>query len=452
MKILRIALRATFPAILYTLIPGTPLSAQLEPISETPIPGAQATGGSATIPSQTFNPSTISGSSPSLPTSSTPSFFDSIFKQKLPIDFGFHIGEVHSDNIFYQVKKTDDYITEISPSFDIILGQKLALEPALDQETTDIREDAGNQSYFRLSFKPTLILFSRNSYLDDVDEHADVIYTHLFGRLTLSVEQSYEKLSQPTVQTNAQNSLIKRDIYTTTARANYFYSDQLSTYATFTQKLTSYLSDDYTDSTEWEGDYYFLYQLFPKLSVGFGPLIGFDDIQRAANQTYQAGLIHAAYVPSAKFHLAGAAGAEVRQFEHDTAPEKVTPIVDGGATYEPFDSMQITLAGERHRIVSSGLGGDDYTASVATLSIRQRFFQVVYLTAAAVYEEDQYTAAAGGGIARDDEISLLRGGVQWQSFRGITIDASYQYLQDHSNIPIFSFDESRATISASFKY
>ena len=257
----------------------------------------------------------------------------------------------------------------------------------------------------------------------------------------------------PRSRSTPRGTLINRDIFTTVARANYIYSDQLSTYGTFTQTVTNYSSRNYTDNTEWLGDYYFLYQLLPKLSVGLGPRIGFEDIAQAPNQTFQAGLVHLYFVPTGKVSLDGAAGAEIREFEHDASATEVTPVVEGAVTYNPFDSMTIKLDGERHRIVGAAQAGTDYTASIASFQVRQRFFQVVYLTVSAGYEDDQYTLAAiDGGTARDDNIFFFTGALEWASFRGIKIDAGYEYLRDDSNLKNFTFTENRLTLSATLKY
>jgi hypothetical protein len=436
MKILRIASRAGVLALFMALI-SRHANAQDNP--------AQAA----------TNPPDSGSASTSGPSTSAPSgipFFNQLFQQKLPVEFGFRIGQSHSDNIYFQTRKTSDYITEISPSLDYTLGQKIRLAPQLDQETIDDETDSGQVNYLQLSYRPTLNLYANNPSLDDVDEYASAIYTHQFSRLTLSISQTYEKLSSPTVQVNAQGTLIHRDIFTTVANANYAYSDQLSTYGTVSQTMNNYISSNYTDNTEWSADYYFLYQLFPKLSLGFGPRIGFDDITSEANQSFQTGLAHLQFAASGKVTFTAAVGEELREFQADSSPEKATPILEASAFYHPFDSTTIELDGNRHRIVANGQPGSDYTASIGTLTVKQRFFQVVYATVSGGYEEDEYTGAVGNGPSRDDKFFFLQGGIRWESYRGIILEGDYQYYNDRSNVEIYTFNESRATISATVKY
>jgi hypothetical protein len=458
MTFLRLAFQANILAVALAMAGSVSASAQT--LDSTP---AQATPEQPLLPDTPTEP-TVSLQNPSaaIINSQSPDtdvagggasspLFGSLFNQKFPFFFGFKAVQTHSDNIFFQPKKTEDYITKLSPVVGFTLGDPLPLAPALGVETLDTKTDRGDLNYFQVTYYPTLTLYARNSQLDDVDEYADAIYTHQFSRLTLSLDQKYEKLSEPTIQLNAVGGLVNRDIYTTTANANYIYSDQLSTYGTFSQTVNTFVGTRYTDNTEWIADYYFLYQLFPKLALGLGPRVGWDDIDTAPNQSFQGALVHANFVVTGKFTIGGAAGAEVREFEHNSSPTEVTPIVEGIATYQPFDSMTFKLTGDRHRIVSSGQAGSDYTASVVQMEFKQRFFQKIYFTLNAGYEDDQYTAA-GPHPNRDDSIYFLRGGLEWKSYRGLVIDASYQYLRDDSTIKAFTFNESRAIISATFRY
>ena len=116
--------------------------------------------------------------------------------------------------------------------------------------------------------------------------------------------------------------------------------------------------------------------------------------------------------------------------------------------------MTLSLDGERHRIVANGQAGSDYTASVATLKARQRLFQVVYFTLAGGYENDEYTLSTfdTGGLARSDNIFFTTAGLEWTSYRGITLQGGYEYIRDDSNYKIFTFTENRFSVSATVKY
>ena len=183
---------------------------------------------------------------PAPPVTSPPSsnnWFDSLFNQKLPVQFGFRLGGAYSDNIYYQPKKTYDYILEASPYIAVTLGEEIKLDHALDQETIDALTDAGNLNYFHVSYNPVLRLYDKNTKLNDYDEDADGIYTHLFGKLTPLPRAKVREAFPAHHSGQLSRQLINRDVFTTTARANYIYSDQLSTYGTFSQTVNKYISN-----------------------------------------------------------------------------------------------------------------------------------------------------------------------------------------------------------------
>ncbi len=142
------------------------------------------------------------------------------------------------------------------------MGHPISLTPQLDKETEDIQNNSGNLNYLKIDYRPTVTLYAKRSDLNVVDEYADAVYAHQFGKLTLSLAQNYQKLSQPTIEDTAAGQLVLRDIYTTTLLASYIYSDKLSTYAPPTRSSANYQSKLFTNSTEWNADYYFLYQVF----------------------------------------------------------------------------------------------------------------------------------------------------------------------------------------------
>jgi hypothetical protein len=374
--------------------------------------------------------------------------------QQFPGAFGLKVIQSHSDNIYYQPTHTSDYITEIAPFVRLTLGQPMTFGIGLRQESDASDSNESDINYLNVTWEPKLFLYAKNSFLDVVDEHADAFYAHRFTRLTLGLEQSYDKLSQPTIQTSAAGTLVHRDIFTTTARAEYVVSDDLTTYSTLNQIVSDYQTPSYVNSTEWNADAYFLYQLFPKTSVGFGPRVGYIDISRAPSQTYQSALAHLAYVVSDRVVVTVAAGGEIREFEHDAAPSRLTPIFEVSAEYHPFDSTTITGAAGRHRVVSNNFVGEDYTATTVSATVRQRVLQKCFLTMSTGYENDQYSSASAiaYGQQRDDNFYYLLTGVEWKQADWITLAANYELSRDVSNLSAFSFLENRFSVSATFLY
>ncbi|MCE0483902.1 MAG: outer membrane beta-barrel protein [Methylacidiphilales bacterium] len=410
--------------------------------------------GASQTTTQTTSPDTasVSATTSTTTTGHTPiSFFD----QKLPVTFTLSAGETYDDNIFIQPTKSHDWVTDIQPGVDLAFGDPILLTPNLGIENPNANpENESNSNYLSVTYHPTFLLYADHSHLDTVDEFADALYAHQFSKLTLSIEQSYAKLSQPTIQTSAAGSMVDRDVYVTTARANYVYSDKLSTYGTFTQTVTDFQTPGFTDSNEWTGDYYFLYQVLPKLSVGFGPRFGFVDIVGAPNQTWQAGLVHFYYTPTGKLAFTLDVGAEDRQYESPGPGDKATPILDATGTYQPFDSTTISLSAGRDVHASNSFIGQNYTASRVQLGLRQRFVQVVYFNLNVGYEHDQYNFASSGlaGPERQDDYYYVKTGLEWDANDWLTVNGYYQYSEDNSNFAAVSFNDNQFNIGATLKY
>lgn len=412
-------------------------------------PGASAT----TAGSVTTSPSTASvdATAPTTVGHEPISFFD----KKFPVTFGLSVGETYDDNIFIQPQKTSDWVTDISPSLLLELGQKINLDHNIALEDPQANpENLSNENYFSLSYKPTVLLYADNSNLDSINQAVDALYAHQFSKLTLALEQRYAYLTEPTIQTSLNGGNVNRDIFTTIARANYVYSDKLSTYGTFTQTINDYHTAGFTNTNEWIGDYYFLYQATGKISIGVGPRIGFVDVTGAPNQTWQAGLVHLFYVPTGKLSFTMDVGGEVREYQGNGSGDRATPVLDASGTYRPFDSTSITLSAGRDVHASNSFIGQDYTASRVQLGLRQRFVQVLYFNLNAGYENDNYSFASQGltGPTREDNYYYIKPGFDWVANDWLTVSAYYQYSKDNSNFHTVSFNDNQVNITASVKY
>ena len=361
-------------------------------------------------------------------------WWDDIIGKQSPFHFGLGVSETYDDNIFIQRNKTSDYVTRISPSIGFQLGD----------------QTSANGNYLSVFFKPTVILYAENSDQDAEDYYADVAYQHQFTRLTVGIEQKYEKLSNSSIDVG---NLVKRDIYTTIAKATYDYNEKLSFVITGTQNIASYESKADSDTNEWIADGYALYQILPKVSLGLGPRIGFLDVVGAPNQTYQDGLVHLIYQATGKITLTLVAGGEVREYQ-DSTPNTVSPVYEFSVDYQATDSTLFTFDSFSHRVVSYSEVGQDYQDTVITARVRQRFLQDYYFIFSGGYDNAQYHfAQAGlGGTEREDNYFFVNVGGEWKPNNWLSLSANYQYSKDNSNQTAFSFNDNQVTLQASVTY
>jgi hypothetical protein len=362
-----------------------------------------------------------------------PSVWDALFSQGSPFYVGLVVGETYDDNIFISPNKRADTYTHVTPLIDFVRGDKTA----------------ANGNYFNVVIRPTFFFYDRFSNEDRTDWYADALYQHVWTRLTVSLEQQFEELTDPSIDVG---TFFKRDIYTTTARANYTYNDKLTFGGTETQRFSYFDQEAISKTEEWITDLYARYQLGPKLSLGLGPRIGLVDITGAPDQTYEDLLARLNYEVSEKINITAEAGGETRQFHG--AGQRVFPVFDFAINYTPFDGTLISLTGYRNEVISYSEVGDDYVSTSAQANLRQRFLENFYFLLSGGYTVADYQDTGGtmAGGNRRDNYYFINAGLEWDPREWINVSTRAQYSADDSNFVQNSFDDSQVNIQVALQF
>ena len=361
---------------------------------------------------------------------------------RLPFRVTAALGEVYDNNIFATRHKVDDFITRIAVTGEVQSG-KLTKEG----QAYVVNED-GN--YVDLIYSPTLHLYATHSHENGVDQNVDLLYAHRFSKLTLSVEQIYSK----TQQTDASiGGLYVTDLFRTTLKANYVWSDKLDLVSQFNQEFLSYDEPAFSDSREWSDNLYALYHVDDRLSVGLGPRFGFLLLDDAPDEFYQQVVARAIYAPSEKLFFQGAAGGEVREYKSEQSDD-INPIFEFTGRYLPFPSTNIALDAARRFRPSYNFAGQNYIATNVDLNVTQRFFQYYYAGMVLGYENDDYHATGGDivGPNRTDNYYYVQPNVSWKPNGWLAVAAFDRYEEDNSNFMTFSYDTNQVGISVSATY
>ena len=414
--------------------PPIPTPAPPSASPNTPAPALPAADTGANTPTATSAPA-------SAPASASSSSDHLWISGRLPFRISASLGEVYDDNIFIQRNKTSDFITQLGARAEIKFG---------DPEVVD-----GN--YLDGYYAPSGSLYANHSDEDFLNQDVGLLYQHRFTRLVLSLEQSYAKTTETSISIG---NLVRSDVYTTNAKADYAYSDKLDITSSISQVFTSYNTSFFTSSREWINDEYFLYKLDSKLSIGIGPKFGFLDFDGSPFQTYQQILPRLKYDYSGKLTFQLAGGAEYRQFDGGGRGDVLTAIYDVSGTYQPYLDTTITLRGSRHYVPAYGFVGQDYLATDVDLTGRQRFLQKFYLNLALGYENDSYLENVGSQFSnsgpsepdREDNYFFARVGLDWTPNTWLTVSSYYKYQNDDSNFSSFSFDDNQVGFSIEGSY
>ena len=366
---------------------------------------------------------------------SAPSFWDKIFAHGSPFYYGLTVGETYDDNIFITAHKIGDFYTHVTPMIDLVRGDKTAIDA----------------NYLNIVFRPTLFLYDRESQQNRVDYYADALYQRHFTRLTLSLEQRFEELTDPSIDVGG---FFKQDVYTTQLSADYTYDDKLSFGGSETQRL-SFISNEppITETAEWITDLYARYQLGSKLSLGLGPRIGFVDISGAADQTYQDLLARLTYQATDRVNLSFEGGVEYRQFQE--AANRLYPVFALNASYTPFDGTLLSLGAYRQDVVSYGEVGSNYLSTQVQMNLRQRFFRNFFLVVSGGYDLAAYDPAEGDSTTpgrRRDDYYFASAGLEWDPREWISVSLRAQASSDDSNFAGNSFNDSQVDMQSALQF
>ncbi len=363
------------------------------------------------------------------------SFWDKMFLHGAPFYYGLTIGETYDDNVFISQHKIGDFYTHITPLIDLVRGDKTAAE--------------GN--YFNVAFRPTIYLYDRESQQNRVDYYADAFYQHNWKRLTVSLEQRFEELTDPSIDVG---NFFKQDIYTTQLTADYNYNDKLSFGGSETQKLSFIFNQPpITETAERITDLYARYQVASKLSLALGPRLGFVDISGAPDQTYQDLLARVSYQASERISLSFEGGGEYRQFQD--AYTRLYPVFALNASYAPFDSTLLSVGAYRQDVISYGEVGSNYMSTQVSGTIRQRFFQNYFVILSGGYDLAQYDPAgpdSGFTGRRLDHYYFASAGLEWDPREWIRVSGRVQASADESNFVGNSFNDSQLDIQAALQF
>jgi len=352
--------------------------------------------------------------------------------------------------------------------FDRIGDWYVAIEPAITIGYGDSIVGRGG-NYIRLDYAPSIFLYADHSDADSIQHLIRLEGQHIFGRLTLVFSQDVQILHGSHLDTSTLdasaiaiagsinagvNGRTNAEFYRTNLGASYDLSEK-----TFLSGRFVYWVDEFNTLISSDGVYgilYFNYKYSPKLAVGIGAGGGWNEADLSPNQTYEEGRLRVQYQLTGKISLNASAGVSVRQFDSpdgSSRSDRVSPVYEIGAVYQPFDGTMITLRGTSEVLNSAVVANADYLPTNFLLGVRQRLLQRVYVGFTAGYEHaDYFNTVPGADVSRNDNYYLIEPAVDVMVTRWFTVGAYYLYRTNNSPIDRFDYYENQFGLRASFTY
>jgi len=353
---------------------------------------------------------------------------------------------VYDDNIFIShTDRVSDYY--------------FAVEPAITVGFGDIEGRGGN--YLRLDYIPSVILYVDHSDKDTVEHLIRLEGQYRFSRLTLNLAQDVDILDGANLNSTLDTTGLwanvdisartRLNLYVTRLRANYELSGKLFLTGEFDASIYDY--PDFISSQSISGGLYINYQWTPKVLVGLGGTAGYDFVDDPnPDQSFEQANLRINYQATGKLSLAASVGVEFRQFDGQRG-DRVTPVFEVGATYNPFDGTSITLAAGRRMLNSGFFADQDYATTYVIARIQQRLLQRIYLGLAAGYENSDYFATATGvNATRNDDYYFVEPSVDVLITRWLSAGVYYLYREDSSSLDFFSFYDNQVGVRATLRF
>jgi Putative beta-barrel porin 2 len=353
---------------------------------------------------------------------------------------------VYDDNIFIShTDRVSDYYFAIEPSITVGFG--------------DIEGRGGN--YIRLDYMPSVILFVDHSDEDTVEHLIRLEGQYHFSRLTLNLTQDVDILDGANLNSTLDTTGLwanvdvsartRLNLYATRLRANYELSGKLFLAGEFNASIYDY--PDFISSQNISGGLYINYQWTPKVLVGLGGTIGYDFVDDPnPDQSFEQANLRINYQATGKLSLATSVGVEVRQFDGHRG-DRVTPVFEVGAIYNPFDGTSITLAAGRRMLNSGFFADQDFATTYVIARIQQRLFQRIYLGLAVGYESsDYFRTATGVSATRNDDYYFVEPSVDVLITRWLSAGVYYLHREGSSSLDFFSFYDNQVGVRATVRF
>ena len=393
---------------------------------------AQENVGSERFPTPLVKPD------PTVYDSTVPTPLDRIksFSRLGPVDIRPHFGylALYNDNIYIQKNDpVDDFEHVISPG--IFLGAWNYL--------------SRDGLYLQADYTPSILLFTEHPETDTVDHRASLGVGRTFRRAAISLSQTFEKTSDPTVEGGGR---LARKIYNTALSGSYNLTDKTSFEANIYQIFNDY--ETQISTREWANMNWLNYQMFPKIALAAGAGGGYVQAAPSPDAVYEKMEGRVTYEPTAKMTYVLHGGLEFRQFQgSQAAPDLISPIFGMEARYQPFDATLISFRAKRE-VRPSNLFGNQVSVNTGfNALVRQRFFQKYFVSVNGGYENAEYQATVKSQETQGKfDYYFFRTDFAYEIKTRANISLYYQFQDNVSNQDLNTYQNNQVGLGFTLRF
>jgi hypothetical protein len=260
-------------------------------------------------------------------------------------------------------------------------------------------------------------------------------------------------------QTGAQT---EQSTHQTGLTASHPFSSQISADFGLNQNIN--LVTDYQNSYDWSTLDWLNYQFWPRLTAGLGVGGGYDKVTDQSgfrtndlDQTYEQLQARINWRATDKLSFQINGGMESRQFKLPGSSNALNPIYGANIQYQPFKTTQISLLANRTVAPSDYyLAAQIAETTTISLNLNQTLFRKFTLGLSGGLSRTDYSSSANvvaaGAVNRIDDIYLFNIRLMHPFLKRGTWSIFFQYSDDRSSQPGYSFTSNQTGFEISYAY
>ncbi|MEO7933349.1 MAG: outer membrane beta-barrel protein [Chthoniobacterales bacterium] len=303
-------------------------------------------------------------------------------------------------------------------------------------------EDEGTENLIALTYAPTASFFADNNTLNSVDHDVAGTVRWTFNKLRVAFDGRFQTLSDPDEDLGRRADRQVTNLHLT---GIYDWSEK-----TRVQLEGTWVNRDYNvgnDSSQAEANGYFLFDVTPKTTIGFGFGAGELEQDQNPNQTYERAVARFRYNSYSKLTLSLVGGVELRQT--DGGDDVSTGVFQVDIGYTPTDSTGFFLTASRRIEPSANVLTQGIERTTFGLIYNQRLLQKLSLSTNLEYTLADYTTSgAVANESRSDDLWRFSMTLTFEVTQNGFVRLGYAYRENDSSREVVSYKSNQVILSA----
>jgi hypothetical protein len=316
-----------------------------------------------------------------------------------------------------------------------------------------------------LIYSPSFRFFSRSDFRNTIDQFVSLSAGLSVEDWSFGLSQSFSRTDEPMVETASQTD---QESYLTGLSASYHFNDKISfdtsgnisvmvignnSTNVFGGSTNNSNSSVLSDSQSYSGSEWLNYKFHDTLTGGLGVTVGYtsqDSGFRSLDEQY---LGRVTWQPGSKLTLNLNGGIEDEQFLNiGGAPDIVTPIFSGSATYRLFEQTTFSLTASR--AVNVSLFRSEVTESTQVgIGVQQRLLGELQLSLGFSYASTDFKSTTGTFVTtRSDETTSYSIGLGVPFLKHGNFSTFYNYNNNSSSLGDFGYSSNQVGAVLSWAY